>query len=444
MLHGLVSLLGAENVVDFPRLDSARAPPHGPWSNENLWGHGFTYARWLDWGDSSGGTNNATFMEAAIKARAFDVIIFGTVRRQHPFFYDVLSAYSGDPVGTWHTGAESAGRRAPALRRVMFIDAEDHSGWSPEAAAFAHRATFIMRERPMGCPHRDRYYTKYAMTLVHSHHELMKRMYDALGHGEASVELSVLSVRHLVQVVMGFRWIPTAAGGWVSSFANRNIVTCPWESRSFFIEEAEISLEVAAARGEGYPAKNLSNLHLGMCRDLMLAIMAFRADLSSVSSQFHDTKPLWWEQEVEEGSSVGDEQRGDEHTEDWIDKAWLHLGMAEFLLLFDAASCPHFCHEIGPRYECVKNDRLGPLLEAESLVDSAEQLVDLRMANGNPADLERPRNVIVEQGLFGLSYGDLDLDDPARINRTATDIRRIGAYLKEDVSVAKAQLETGA
>ena len=52
--------------------------------------------------------------------------------------------------------------------------------------------------------------------------------------------------------------------------------------------------------------------------------------------------------------------------------------------------------------------------------------------------------MIVEQGLFGLSYGDLDLDDPARINRTATDIRRIGAYLKEDVSVAKAQLETGA
>ena len=81
------------------------------------------------------------------------------------------------------SGPTASPRRAHAAGVLA-----EGTGVHTEAAAFAHRATFIMRERPMGCPHRDRYYTKYAMTLVHSHHELMKRMYDALGHGEASVD----------------------------------------------------------------------------------------------------------------------------------------------------------------------------------------------------------------------------------------------------------------
>ena len=48
LLHGLVDLLGADNVLDYPPVMSARLPPDddSPFDHDkNLWGNGYTYAR---------------------------------------------------------------------------------------------------------------------------------------------------------------------------------------------------------------------------------------------------------------------------------------------------------------------------------------------------------------------------------------------------------------
>ena len=126
-----------QNVVDYPPLMSVRLPPDDGifGSNQNLWGNGYTYARWLprDFGGYTNGMSPAR-IEALIREKAFDLVIFGSPRRGTPFFYEVMSAYGGGTIGDWFTA-----QQAP-VKSIILIDAEDESGWTPFAAVRPHPA----------------------------------------------------------------------------------------------------------------------------------------------------------------------------------------------------------------------------------------------------------------------------------------------------------------
>mmetsp|Transcript_4732 Transcript_4732/g.10237 ORF Transcript_4732/g.10237 Transcript_4732/m.10237 type:complete len:93 (+) Transcript_4732:1262-1540(+) len=86
---------------------SARLPPdESRADNQYLWGNGYTYARRLR-RDFGGIAESPAQIASLIRAKAFDVVIFGTTRRALPFFYEVMSAYAGGDVGTWFTAQTS-------------------------------------------------------------------------------------------------------------------------------------------------------------------------------------------------------------------------------------------------------------------------------------------------------------------------------------------------
>jgi len=132
LLHGMKEVVRERGgvVVDFVR------PPHmywsddtGPkeWSNEGLYGLGFTYARWLTAVDDD---VDRADIDGRIRAREFDLVVFGSVHRGMPFL---------DVVG------ESYGRD-----EIVFVDGEDEHGWECEMVkAFKDKGFYFMREIPV-------------------------------------------------------------------------------------------------------------------------------------------------------------------------------------------------------------------------------------------------------------------------------------------------------
>ena len=165
-LHGLRELLGAR-CVDFVPPEhmyalAHRTPPKAPARDaEALYGRGFTYARWLrrgagddarerarDGGAARSGRADArddaaaladaeaivdrTRLDERVRAREFDVVVFGSVHRGMPLYGEVLAAYPPE--------------------RIIFLDGEDEHGWLDQVDRFASRGTYFMRELPDGCP----------------------------------------------------------------------------------------------------------------------------------------------------------------------------------------------------------------------------------------------------------------------------------------------------
>jgi len=133
LVHGLRTVLGA-GLVDFVRPRHLYAPPRGtkaPYLDDdenNLYGHGFTYAHRLSADDGV----DRTDLDRRIRAHDFDLVVYASVHRGMPFWPAVAAAY--------------------APRDRVFVDGEDHHGWSPFSAALRSEGSYFMRELPDGCP----------------------------------------------------------------------------------------------------------------------------------------------------------------------------------------------------------------------------------------------------------------------------------------------------
>jgi hypothetical protein len=183
------------------------------------------------------------------------------------------------------------------VQSVIFMDAEDASGWPPEAATLSSRGTFIQRELSPGCPHRNHYYTQYGIALMHHLHIQIEEMVEVVGlledgHGDGRASLLTSSfMRTLVQERAGFRWVHVGAsegvcegtsggacegagsgtrGMWESTFANSNVVLAVGED-----------LTSAFVGAEGYP--ELGKSHMILCDHLSTATV------SRHSGQHHPT-----------------------------------------------------------------------------------------------------------------------------------------------------------
>jgi len=353
LLHGLVDLLGAENVLDYPPLMSARLPPdESRVDNQYLWGNGYTYARRLR-RDFGGIAESPAQIASLIRAKAFDVVIFGTTRRALPFFYEVMSAYAGGDVGTWFTAQTSP------TNSVVFIDADDAGGATPYAAVLASRAVFVERERDPGCPHRDLYYTEYGVTIMHHLQTFVDDMVAVAGpippdaHGRDL--LTTGSLRTFVQDRVGFRFVrsgnETDNTQWQSTYGNRNIVAAWGED-----------LESAFVGKHGFP--ELGKKHDSLCGHLNVAAWSFRADLAP--SIIRTVTPHWWEGNTSKSGLKelhGSNGKAGAEVENGVEDAWLSLAVAEALLLHDAAACPSVCSGTGLRYTCSTADLMGPMRE---------------------------------------------------------------------------------
>lgn len=136
-LHGFDDLLGADNVRAFVRPEHMyEVPPDTEpkeWSNKDLYGLGFTYARWMRGGEGAAeqGTVGGQIL-GEIAERRYDVVVFGAVHRGMPFLDEVTRAY--------------------AKEQIIFLDGEDAHGWCASARALVNRGHYFMREMPEGCP----------------------------------------------------------------------------------------------------------------------------------------------------------------------------------------------------------------------------------------------------------------------------------------------------
>mmetsp|Transcript_17263 Transcript_17263/g.39784 ORF Transcript_17263/g.39784 Transcript_17263/m.39784 type:complete len:650 (+) Transcript_17263:88-2037(+) len=106
-----------------------------------LYGNGFTYSGWLPLEDSGsppevghevGPEAEAVSLLEAIRTRAFDLVVFGSVHRGLPFLRTVTTAYKKE--------------------EIIFIDGEDEHGWGASTADLMAKGHFFMREIPGGCP----------------------------------------------------------------------------------------------------------------------------------------------------------------------------------------------------------------------------------------------------------------------------------------------------
>jgi len=133
LLHGLKSVVKENNgvVVDYvkpPHLyDIADdTPPHG-WSNENIYGLGFSTAHRLTEVDDPG---DASFVDRSnlserILNKEFDVVVYGSVHRGMLFLDEVIEAYGGE---------------------IVFVDGEDMHGMCTKVQKFAKMGHYFMRE----------------------------------------------------------------------------------------------------------------------------------------------------------------------------------------------------------------------------------------------------------------------------------------------------------
>jgi len=138
LLHGLKGIVPV--VVDYVK------PPHlydidenvGPkeWTNENLYGHGFTMARRLREFDDDESYVERGDLARRIKDREFDLVVFGSVHRGMLF---------------WDEVKENYGRE-----EIVFVDGEDEHGLGGEGGCkkwkeYGELGYYFMREIPDDC-----------------------------------------------------------------------------------------------------------------------------------------------------------------------------------------------------------------------------------------------------------------------------------------------------
>ncbi|KAJ1454428.1 hypothetical protein M885DRAFT_521666 [Pelagophyceae sp. CCMP2097] len=124
LIHGLRGKLGV-GAIDFVR------PAHlyaDAGDDAQLYGNGFSYAHRL--ADDSG--VDRSNVEARIRDKAFDVIIYASVQRGMPFWTLVLENYDASDIA--------------------FIDGEDEHGFSVFSSVLPDLGHYFMRELPDGCP----------------------------------------------------------------------------------------------------------------------------------------------------------------------------------------------------------------------------------------------------------------------------------------------------
>lgn len=136
LVHGFRDKLGS-GCVDFIRPQHLYAPapgtdraPRDTNADAGLYGHGFSYARRLR--DNGGSTIDRSNIEARIRARAFDVVVYASVQRGMPYWPTVQETYASDDI--------------------VFVDGEDDHGWSNFSTQLPSQGHFFMREMPDGCP----------------------------------------------------------------------------------------------------------------------------------------------------------------------------------------------------------------------------------------------------------------------------------------------------
>lgn len=95
LVHGLKELLGANAVIDAPRVEHLykTTPERAAQLRHSLWGHGFTYAMRLPDEDI-----DRTNIEQRIRRRDFDLVVYGSVHRGLPHWDLVTSNYPNDRV----------------------------------------------------------------------------------------------------------------------------------------------------------------------------------------------------------------------------------------------------------------------------------------------------------------------------------------------------------
>lgn len=98
--------------------------------NQELYGQGFTYAHRLP-DDPRVDRSN---IEQRIKAKEFDLIVYGDAYRGTPILDVVTASYSPS--------------------QVAFIDGEDWQDWSgvSRRSELLNKGTYFLREMPDGCP----------------------------------------------------------------------------------------------------------------------------------------------------------------------------------------------------------------------------------------------------------------------------------------------------
>jgi hypothetical protein len=98
--------------------------------NQELYGHGFAYAHRLP-DDPRVDRSN---IEQRIKAKEFDLIVYGDAYRGTPMLDVVTVSYSPS--------------------QVAFIDGDDWQDWSgvSRRSELLNKGTYFLREMPDGCP----------------------------------------------------------------------------------------------------------------------------------------------------------------------------------------------------------------------------------------------------------------------------------------------------
>lgn len=137
LLIGLRRRLGS-GLVDFVRPPHLYAPepgqdpaPHNYSKGATLYGYGFSYAYRLR-DDAAGTPVDRADLDARIRRREFDFVVYASVHRGMPFWSAVLKAYPPSDI--------------------VFVDGEDAHGWSPWSVHLRNRGHYFMRELPDGCP----------------------------------------------------------------------------------------------------------------------------------------------------------------------------------------------------------------------------------------------------------------------------------------------------
>jgi hypothetical protein len=104
LFHGLKSLLG-ENLVDIcPPWYMYRPTEQNRARFPSLYGKGFTLYGLLEESPAT----DRTDIEAKIRARHFDLVVFGSIHRSQQYLFEVLDRYS--------------------MERIAFVDGEDETG----------------------------------------------------------------------------------------------------------------------------------------------------------------------------------------------------------------------------------------------------------------------------------------------------------------------------
>ena len=138
LLHGLKEVMAERGgvVVDFvkpPHLyDIGEDTPPNGWTNENIYGLGYSTAHRLTEHDDDLSRVDRFDLSKRIRDREFDLVVYGSVHRGMLFLDEVLQHYRGE-------------------NEIVFVDGEDSHGFCEKARKYAGVGVYFMREIPDHC-----------------------------------------------------------------------------------------------------------------------------------------------------------------------------------------------------------------------------------------------------------------------------------------------------